>query len=310
MRDAAVEALLGMPRAALERILPIARLMVNVNEPTFVRRASVGLVKALPPPLLLPAVVDLLPILREASGDLDTQVREDAIDAIRRLSPLRRQAVRAAEATAKAAALAQAGFGGVPGAGDSGAFAPAGNFGGGAEELREALASFQQKAPMFDPKRPGRRLATHPVELVRCLHDECRRGLITAEERDRLCARVKVNVSAFNAAAKVINNAVRHNEGVIPADETGPIVHGLCAGLCVAASDQASVIEDASGAALDWRGARGAREFVRWDAEDKANREKYGDGHVDSDQETWDNGQSVNGSVGTGENDGDDDFFR
>jgi hypothetical protein len=166
---------------------------------------------------------------------------------------------------------------------------------------------------MFDAERPWRRLATHPVELVRTLHGECKRGLITEDERDALCARVKANADAFNAAAKVVNAAVRENEGVLPADQTGPKVHALCDSLAVASADQRRVIDDATATALDWRGVRGAVSFVRWDQEDRSNMERYGGGHCDDDedQETWDNGESVGSrSLGDGDGGDDDDFYE
>ena len=140
---------------------------------------------------------------------------------------------------------------------------------------------------MFDPERPWRRLASHPVEMVRALNDECRRGLITAAERDALVARIQANVDGFNASAKVINGAVKYHEGILPADQTGDKVHGLCDGLAIRAADQAAVVEGVKGAVLDWRGIRGARAFVRWDEEDRRNQNAFSGGHCDEAEEPW-----------------------
>jgi hypothetical protein len=142
------------PQAACSaRVLGVAALLVGAAQATSVRRAAVALINRLPSLLLLPRVPQLLPVLRLASGDLDDGVRAAAADAVRKLSPLRAQAVRAAAAAAAAAAAGRA----PP---------PPGLGGGGAEELRLSLRAFEAAAPMHDPKRPWRKLASHPVNLA------------------------------------------------------------------------------------------------------------------------------------------------
>jgi len=143
---------------ASAQVLSVSAILTDVKQPPSVRLVAANLINALPGQMLLPHVPKLLPALRKASGDLDESVRNAASEAIRKLSPLRAQAVRAAQAAAAAVAAGQP----PP---------PLGFGGGGAEELRLSLKAFEATAPMHDPKRPGRKLATHPVNLVQvCLH--------------------------------------------------------------------------------------------------------------------------------------------
>ena len=63
------------------RLFLVARVGALVCQ---VLLAAVTLINHLPPPALLPFVPALLPVLRQASGDVDEGVREAAADAIRR----------------------------------------------------------------------------------------------------------------------------------------------------------------------------------------------------------------------------------
>ena len=60
------------------------------------------------------------------------------------------------------------------------------------------------EAPMYDAKRPWRKLSSHPVNLVQALVEDCRKGLISPEDKDAAVARLEESAHAFNAAAKVV----------------------------------------------------------------------------------------------------------
>mgnify|MGYP004290523297 CR=1 FL=1 len=144
-----------------------------------------------------------------------------------------------------------------------------------AGDLRSNLARFKKDAPMYDPERPWRRLATHPVNLKQSLVDEERRGLISHEDRDRLLERIDKNLKVYNGAARKMNEAIRLHNGVVQA-ENPKALEDLCAAVRTAGRDAGHVCLEVQGSALDWRSIKTAEKFIRWDREEERDRLMYG----------------------------------
>ena len=166
--------------------------------------------------------------------------------------------------------------------------------GGAAEQiagdLRSNIARFKKDAPMFDPARPWRRLATHPVHLKQTIIDEERRGLISRGDRDRVLERIEENLKVYNGAARAMNEAVRFHNGVVQA-ENPKALEDLCTAVRNAGRDAGHVCLEVQGQALDWRSIKTAEKFIRWDREEERNRLIYGgDEETQSSYEPTDSG--------------------
>jgi hypothetical protein len=124
----------------------------------------------------------------------------------------------------------------------------------------------------------GKKTHTSQAALVAALTAEERRGLLSADVKAALVARVEAGVAAHNTAARAVN-ALAHNAAGSASRAPGlPSVHRLCASVRAAAEDHRRVVAEAEARALDWRSVRAATSYTRWEVEDRLNRERFGQG--------------------------------